>query len=55
MSIIHLLSLKLYKILMVAEEPVNSTLIRFFSSIEWTSCKFSSKSFVFLYFYEKKG
>jgi hypothetical protein len=26
MSIIHLLSLKLYKILMVAEEPLNSTL-----------------------------
>jgi len=34
---------------------VNSTLIRFFSIIEWTSCKFSSKSFLFLYFYEKRG
>ena len=34
---------------------VNSTLIRFFSIIEWTSCKFSPKSFFFLYFYEKRG
>ena len=37
MSIIHLLSLKLYKKLMVAEEPLNST--RNIRSVEFTFSK----------------